>query len=638
MLSTVLWAFGKLLPHHPTACRPFVGQIRALVFPLIAPNTSTLPGDGLENGHLCSQITAWRARHVFVLLGGCAVKNNQAQEWARSLTSVIHLSHQTADLVFRALIEDWEPLVQTRLHNGTGPVPSTGTPGLPDDESGLPGWNGISAGLDRLYGLLLTIQAHLQSATAAAVTIPIDKIVNLVDRMLSALPPSQEALKDTGKGTRTNPEIDRDERETLWTGLPQIHVSAMQILELLILRLGESPMPLGYRFLDYVLWVFEHEHSQYQIREIVYRVVTLLLPRCRTGVPQTVASSLERCVRMGCKDLLPDQSSSSNSNKDIGKDTSSADAYTKTSDLPSAPSTERTELQKVAEQMLSMALTNLPSSFLRLSLRSRIDQTAILAQSNLMLRSSILNAPAYRGGQQQSSLMPLLARNFPQDQGSEALIRPRLPPVQSSIDDQSVDFAQDVEDQEESYLERRRSSPPILAPRQDNLITKFLGSEKQEQAALSSQASHNRTHSSEAHAAANFTGEPQSQTNPTVPAKRSLDQDPDSRDIAKSESTSGSTPIAEPASKRFREDNGEKYVPPDTEDDLPPPLANDTQRDHEARPADPSASLKALTTLRTTTEDVDDDSSDDSTIPPMDLILATDDEDEDEDGDENEGE
>ncbi|KAL8997271.1 MAG: hypothetical protein Q9169_003413 [Polycauliona sp. 2 TL-2023] len=634
MSSTVLWAFGKLLPHHPTACRPFVGQIRAFALPFIAPTTSIISNDGRSP---CSQITVQRARHVFVLLGGCAAKNNQGQEWAQSLSLVIDTSHRTADSVVRALTEDWEPIEQRRLHSGKGNVPSTGTPRLPDDESGLPGWTGLSAGLERLNGLILTVQAHLQYGTAAAVTIPVDRIVNLVDRILSALPPSPEALEDTGKGTRTNPEIDRDERETLWTGLPQLHVSAMQILEHLILRLGDGPMPLDYRLLDYVLWVFEHEHSHTRIREVVYTVVTLLLPRCKSGVPQIVASSLERCLRICCKDLLQIQRGSlsptfdsSTSKPGVVEGSSSADAYSKTADSSLASSTGPSELQKLAEHMLSTALIHLPSSFLRSSLRTKIDQTAILAQSNQMLRSSILNAANHTGHQQQSSLMPLLARFSPQDQGTESLLRPRLPPVQHHRDDESIDLAQGVEDEEVVYQERPRPSLPVPGPLEDNSVSKATESEKQDQVEASSQ-----NHRSED--VPNSVADLQPQINSMIPVKRPLDRDQENPEAnVRSESADSLAPVAEPAHKRAREGNGDIYVRPATEDDLPPRVIDDPRKDHETHPANPPASFEPLTTLRAMREDVEDDSSDDSTIPPMDLTLATDDEDEDEDENEDE--
>ncbi|KAI4275277.1 MAG: hypothetical protein LQ337_003332 [Flavoplaca oasis] len=633
MPEAFLWAFGELLPHHPTATRPFVGQIRVLVLPLIAPTASSIHFDG-SNDVSCSQITAQRARHVFVLLGGCAAKNNQGQEWAQSLSTVIDLSHRTADSVFRALVEDWESTDQ----RSTGPVPTTEILGFHEDESGLPGWQGISAGIERLDGLLLTVQAHLKYATAAAVTIPIDKLISLVDRVLSALPPAD------GKGTRTNPEIGRDEREMLWTGLPKLHIAAMQILHNLILRLKDGPMALVYRLLDYVLWIFEHEHSQVQIRITVYTMVASLLPCCRSGIPRTVASSLEQCIRACCKDLLPTQQSPTSSIHDAGtlktevaKSSTSADAYSKIAGSSPASSNGSSELSRSAEHILSMALTHLPSNFLRLPLRSKIDQTAILAQSSIILRSSVLNTPNCHKGQREGSLIPLLARQYPQDQGTEGLVRPRLPPVQRSLDHESIDLAQDSEGQE--IVSRQKDQPlsPILDPLPNSHSqegTKFMNI--QEQASLSSEVPLPEDPPSEPRAPVEPFSEMQGEDICTIPTKRSRESDPDNtHEIAQIGSRHLLDPITEPASKRLRKGKGDIYISPATEDDLPPAMVMDPQDDHNMRSTDLAASSKPLHSLRTTREDMDDDSSDDSSIPPMDLTLATDDEDDEgEDNDE----
>lgn len=635
ILSTVLWAFAKLLPHHPAACRPFVGQIRALVLPLIAPSASSLSIDGITNT-LCSQIVVQRARQVFVLLCGCAPKNNQSQEWNQSLSTVIDMSHQTADLVFRALIEDWEPIDPGSLRNRTGLVPVAETLSSHQDGSGLPGWKGVSAGLERLDGLLLTLQAHLMFPTAAPVIIPASKILNLLDRILSALPPSEKASKDTGKGTRTNPEIGRDERETLWTGLPLLHVTAIKVLETLIARLGECPMALDYRLLDYVLSIFEQEHSQIQIRKTVYSVVSLLLPRCRSGLPQMVASSLDGCVRMCCEDLLPVQRGSKTSHDtgtpklDVSKGSPSADAYSGAPRTSLVSSVGTSEVQRMAEHMLFTALAHIPSSLFRLSLRSRIDQTAILAQSNLMLRTSVLNAPNYHRRQQQSSLLPFLARQSPQDSSTEALLRPRLPTVQRIIDDRLMDDPQEVEDRETIYQEGAAQSRTMLDRPEDSPIPLDVESTEKEQLALSFKVPLNEGPSGDSQSVVELPSTTDRQTFSHVPAKRSLEVDLDSMNENPLGEPRQVLPSAtEPASKRLREGNG-ICIPPVKADDLPPPVVMDQREDHSPRSPDLSASLKPSASLRPAGEDMDDDSSDDSSIPPMDLTLATDDDDDEE--------
>ncbi|KAI4258188.1 MAG: hypothetical protein L6R42_005255 [Xanthoria sp. 1 TBL-2021] len=229
--------------------------------------------------------------------------------------------------------------------------------------------------------------------------------------------------------------------------------------------------------------------------------------------------------------------------------------------------------------------------------------------------------------------MPLLARQSPQEPGTEALVRPRLPPVQRSIGDESMDVHQEVEDREMIYQEQIRPPLTILNPREDSPLPPDMESQKQEQPALSSNVPLIKEPSGDFQSAAKSPSKPDQQTFSLVPAKRSLEVDLDSmHENSLGESKQVLAPLTEPASKRLREEDG-IYIPPVTEDDLPPPVATDLVEDHHSRSADLSASSRPSPSLRAAKEDMDDDSSDDSSIPPMDLTLATTDEDDDEDDD-----
>ncbi|KAL8875538.1 MAG: hypothetical protein Q9198_006119 [Flavoplaca austrocitrina] len=287
--------------------------------------------------------------------------------------------------------------------------------------------------------------------------------------------------------------------------------------------------------------------------------------------------------------------------------------------------------------MLSMALTHLPSNFLRLPLRSKIDQTAILVQSSVILRSSVLNTPNCHKGQREGSLIPLLARQYPQDQGTEGLARPRLPPVQRSLDHEFIDLAQDIEGQEIVSRERDQPLPSNLDPLPNSHSqegTKLMNI--QEQASLNSEVPLAEDPASEPRATVEPFSEMQGEGISTIPTKRSRESDPDNtHEIAQNRSMHMLDPITEPASKRLREGNGDIYISPATKDDLPPAVAMDPQDDHNLRSTHLAASSEPLNSLGTNREDMDDDSSDDSSIPPMDLTLATDDEEEEsEDNDE----
>ncbi|KAI4243726.1 MAG: hypothetical protein L6R40_003339 [Gallowayella cf. fulva] len=604
--------------------------MRALVLPLIAPTPSSLSVDETpvkRRGVICSEITAHRARHVFALLSGCAAKNNQGHEWSQCLSTIIERTHQTADHVFRALLEDWEhlSLVRDRRTNDSA---------LIDHELELPGWRGTYAGLERLNGLLLTVQVHLTLPTASTADTPIGKLVDLIDRMLSALPPPDDYSFGESRGTRTNPEIGRDEPEMLWLWLPQIHLTTLQILEQLIVRLGEDAMALHHRLLSHVLWTFEHEHSHVGIREVVYRVVASMLAYCGPGLPPAIASSLVHCLNRSCKELVTIQEGLNDNDGDKtiskpipSKGSTNADTYVPGTSFSSVTTQAPSEAQRMAEKMLCAALAYLPTGILSYSVRRKIDQTAILAQSKPLLQASVLCPPSRRRGMQHASLMPFLARQFPQDQGTEALLRPRMPPVQQGIADPSNGFDEGADDQEE-IPETTRYSPSSIDDAQNDTVPTNMELDTEKQTTLSSRTSKMASPSAEVQPDASL--QPlQPVFEPTVPAKRSLELAFEGTDVTSAnEPGNPLAPGAESASKRIRE--GVIHIPPAIEEDFPPSQLNDPSDAFGPKAIEMSAQTEPLTNPHTVHDTMNDDDSDDSSIPVLDPTWATDEDEEDE--------
>lgn len=224
LVLIVLQAFTELITLHPSLFRPFVSQIQTLVFPLIAPTPSDL-GSEEQMTTVCGRLSA-TARKLFVLLHVCGPKNTAGEEWTRSLQTVIVSTQATADRVFRALSEDWRPRT-SKTHGADLTMSETVSDRKPQPLA-LSGWNGIYAGIERLDGLLCTVQTFIASTSSTAVALPVNNILSLTDRVLSLLHPSGT------RGSRIRPEISRDEREGLGLWLPQLHVSAIAILLVLI--------------------------------------------------------------------------------------------------------------------------------------------------------------------------------------------------------------------------------------------------------------------------------------------------------------------------------------------------------------------------------------------------------------------
>ena len=349
---------------------------------------------------------------------------------------------RTANKVFRSLIEDCTFPPGSHDIANTNPMEDVVSDRSPIP-LGLPAWMGIHAGIERLDGLLHLLQAFLATATAAAVTLPVGNILNLVDRILSISAPGN------GRNPRVRPEIGRDEREGLWVGLPGLQTSALGVCSLMISRMGHSSEAIASTILEQLLWTLESQYENDSLRMAAYALTAQILSTSGLTLPKTYAISLSRCIRMCCEDLLPSaesqlhggQASFSATTKAANGVTLSAnaDSYLKSANNRVDVSVASVEVHQAARELLLLALTNLPNDFLPFSLRSQIDRTAIITNNREVMIASVMNPISKRRGQKQtSSILPLLARAHSEALPVEALLRPRMPPIQSRQSDASV--------------------------------------------------------------------------------------------------------------------------------------------------------------------------------------------------------
>ncbi len=374
------------------------------------------------------------AQRLFVLLHVSGPKNTAGEEWAKSMDTLIVSVQRTGDKVFRSLIEDWTSSRGNYDAASSKPVEDVVSDQHPTPLA-LPAWTGIHAGIERLDGLLHTLQAFLASATAVAVTLPVGNILNLVDRVLSISPPG------IGRNPRIKPEIGRDEREGLWVGLPRLQISAIEVYSLLISRMGHSSAAIAFTILEQLLWTFESQYGKDGFRRAAYGLVSQILSTFGPLLPETSALSLSRCIKMCCEDLLPSVDSQLQDGQPPFPDTrippngstytKNADSYLKSAsnqvDVPIASA----DVTRAARELLPLTLMNIPNGYLRFSLRCQIDRTAIVTDNTKAMLAGVMN-PASKGKEkkQTASVLPFLARAHPEALEVEALLRPQMPPIQ----------------------------------------------------------------------------------------------------------------------------------------------------------------------------------------------------------------
>lgn len=448
---TVIQALCELIPNHPSLFRPFVAQIRLLVQPLIAPTQSDLGMSREKSLSINILSIAEHSRKLFVLLNFCAPKNTSGDEWTRSVQNVINSSHRTANLVFRAVMEDWETS-STRLQSDSiaTRVFSETISDLESDDLGLPGWRGIYAGMERLDGLLRTIQTFLTGSTLSNVNLPISSILDVVTRVLSVTAPLAGNGNGARGGLRVNSEIGRDEREGLFASLPNVHVLALGVLSALISRLGYVSASFCQGALTQALWLFESEFTSSDIRKMTYELIAEILAQVGLSLSKSIAPLVSKCARKCCEDLM----SQTRSTRGLLKSTQpsrklaangaailNADSYFRSPTTRTEELAVPSSIQLSASKLLPFLLTHVPRDFFSFGMRAEIDRVAILTLNQKAMLASVLNPPLKpKSGPELSSSLVFLAREFPDSLEVDALMRPRLPVLQRRIDDEHGKF------------------------------------------------------------------------------------------------------------------------------------------------------------------------------------------------------
>ncbi|CAA9957997.1 RIX1 domain containing protein [Pyrenophora teres f. maculata] len=461
LLQTTLECLSELLPRHPTIFRSYLKQLHSLLAHLIAPTPSNKISQEQIAGamHPTSSEITMAARELYIQLSCCAPKGASSEEWMKSLKNLVNNAHQTADRVFRAVVEDWQPTIR-EAHLVTGHTLEDEVQDL-EPNNHLPPWTGIFAGGERLKGLLNLIREYLGTPTAGPIYLNIAMIMDLVSRVLSLTIPASSS-KNFQNTVRLNIQVSKDEREALWLLLPDLHIEAMKLLLALADRSQASTLALDPIVIDQVVWVFGAEKNVAHIRTTCYTVVASLLKRSGTTLPKSAIDSLVPVIRSCCDDLLPSETATtvaqqnttqtkSNGNSQP-QTTANADSFMSASKSISDPIAGFSGLKEAAYDLLPILLSKIRAQYLSDSMRARLDRTAVLAQHKEAMLASALNPPpSKKFGKPAASVLPLLVRSYPAEMDIEGMLRPRMPVIRLGGQEIEIDQAEeeDVESEEE---------------------------------------------------------------------------------------------------------------------------------------------------------------------------------------------
>lgn len=397
------------------------------------------------------------SRQLLILQHYTTPKNGNADEWIKTIAVFLNSSHVTADQVFRAVQESWESNSgYTRKAVDYDEDPQGGS----DSADDLPPWTGVSSGAARLVGLLETIAESLRCPTKTPVAIPVSSFLDLSARISMVLP-----LKKGSRGqdeTQLNSAIGREEKDELWSTLPDVHVATLDLLTALIRRLEDGTVPIAADILVQAVRIIDANQHIPMVRERGYVLLRELLLVHGPTMPKFSVNSLDRIVQGCCRDLLlasghavskpaggnDAQKQAGNNKPSSAKASTNADAYLSTQDKAnSAASDLSTTHVEAASLLLETLLSHLPQQHLKQTLRALIDRTAVLSHNRDAMIASVLNPYRTHTGKALASVFPFLARDFPRDQAVEVLrsnlrTGSGLPPVDTEAGDDEAILAQ----------------------------------------------------------------------------------------------------------------------------------------------------------------------------------------------------
>lgn len=419
-LQAVLEAFATLLPRHPTIFRTHEAQIKSLI-------TQVLASESADTTWSLRATAEHRetAQRLLVLLHHCAPKQGDSEAWDRSFQAAITAAHSTCDRLYRSLIEDWRSTAGVEKVADASILSSSEAEQVGEDTLGFPGWHGVLAGQDRLITLMEVLRSHMTSATNSAVPVRLGRLVDLLTRVLSlTVPSSADSIK-------SNPQISKDEREALFGALPNIHIAAIDLTLRVLDRFGQASAPFVNSLLELLIDVFRAERFDDDIRVACYRYLSRILQLFGRSLPKEIVLELAPMMKTCCNDLI-----STNDSQVPKTDSSNGSIESTTISTTKTPSSRNPIIQPSnnlnlsASTLLPAIITNINPISLPRKLRTQIERTAILTRNKEALLACVMNPlRTEAGGKLQTSLLPLLAGDFPDSLEVEALVRPRMPPV-----------------------------------------------------------------------------------------------------------------------------------------------------------------------------------------------------------------
>ncbi|KAG6002869.1 hypothetical protein E4U21_002721 [Claviceps maximensis] len=427
-VETICDSFSTLIPLYPATFRPNSSAMRSAVRRYLAPT--------LTDDFLVPQSLQRAARKLVISIPCVAAKSGGSEEWAKLVDGLLRELHTTGDQVLRAVDETWEGTSgYTRQRVGPDGEPVGGG----DSSDQLPRWTGLASGVERLIGIFNYLADCLSYPTKAPVVIPVSALVDAVSRIcqIARLSPKTQTWD---QALETNAAISREEKEELWSCMPDIHLSAIALMSQMLHRFGQGMIPLIPELLDHLIRVFKSGIANPATRTAGYKLLSSIVTLVGPTMSRATVGSIEPLMAACCRDLQEDAgflklstksstTSTIDPKKKKGGNNNSSSSSLANADLFLQPHAHVAETsvsleadhKAAANDLLTRLLSSLPQPHLKPTLRGLLDKTAILARNREAMLASVLNPYKDQRGRVYPNILPHLSQQYPHDQGLEIL-------------------------------------------------------------------------------------------------------------------------------------------------------------------------------------------------------------------------
>ena len=438
--------------------------------PYLAPTQS-------DDNHVSKSLSQ-ASRKLTIALHFVAAKSSGSDEWFKLVDGLLRDLHQTTDQVFRGIDESWQATSgYSRSSVSLDGEPHGGDATAPEQ---LPAWTGITAGSQRLASLFAYLEETLCCTTKSAVTIPLGAYMDAICRIcvIARLSPKTQTWD---QAVDTNAGIGRDEKDELWSIMPNLHIAAIKLLLTLLQRLDKDMVPLVPESLDHLVRIFKSGASLPEVRATSYQVLDEILAIAGTTMPKTTVDTFDPIMISTCSDLQqeigflkpkPVEKADGSDKPSKKNGVTNADLFLqKPQSSASSESTIHLDPthKAAAIRLTTSLLSNVPQTHLKLATRSLLDRTAILTGDREAMLASVLNPFKDRRGHVLPSILPYMCRRFPDDRGLEILrSNLRTSSVNGSADmfaslDDVATEEHDVDDDEMQTDERQQQDDVPVA-------------------------------------------------------------------------------------------------------------------------------------------------------------------------------